>query len=314
VSRFPVFGNPITVIPSKVSFSSSRKNMRLYILSITFQWRMNAKSLMRFTRYGDKLVAIKSFIEMDDRGEGVPWWKIRKNLVMTDREYSEEQRRLRDLKSGEKDARTKIIQERRKSFVNKDQLYRALKLGKEMGLFEQEHFNGSYKVAKGGHAFTVREREIHYQRNIPLDRTQSENSSPSVSIYGLSKSQLSTKESAELDEIMNEFERAGDRLMLLQYKALVRRFSNDKNDKSTDLNILMQKNDGLFDPIQLRQAKNQLHHEINEAAFRSHRRTKNNKTLKNRIASVEKEFWIPAIAVVSPEVHADIRIDEAKAK
>lgn len=277
---------------------------------------MKAGPSARFFRNVDSITALVSFITSKDEGDGVPWFTMRSELVLSDDKHRAEHEELRELlkKTDKKTAWKEIIGRRPKyMFSSKDQLYRALKLCRDLGILTQDHAKGSYRVTEGGLTTTVREREIYYMRNIPLERVLLGEEKLSESIYGLTRSALARSEVAELDEIRAKIQKLGEDLMMLQCKVLERRFAGRKPraNQMLESESIWGQEEGAAS--RLLRAKMQLREEITDGIARRFKRTKNKRRLLEEIKSVQMEFDIPVIAVVSPEVHALLRQEVAKA-
>ena len=241
---------------------------------------------------------------------------MRSELVLSDDRHRAEHEEYRELrkKTDEKTAWEEIKGRRPKyMFSSKDQLYRTLRLCGDLGILTQDHANGPYRVTEGGLTTTVREREIYYLRNIPLERVLLGEEKLSESIYGLTRSDLAPSEVAELDKIRAKIQRLGEDLMMLQCKALERRFAGHKSgaNRRPRSKFSWDQQEGAGD--MLCQAKTQLRNEITDRITRRLKRTKNKGKLLMEIKNVQKEFDIPVMAVISPEVHALLRQEVAKA-
>ncbi|MFY9606719.1 MAG: hypothetical protein WAS24_08345 [Thermoplasmata archaeon] len=277
---------------------------------------MTAGPSARFFRNSDSISALVSFITSKDEGDGVPWWMMRSELVLSDDKHRAEHKEYRELrkKTDEKTAWKEIKGRRSKYlFSSKDQLYRTLRLCRDFGILTQDHANGPYRVTKGGLTTTVREREIYYLRNIPLERVMLGEGKLSESIYGLTTSDLAPSEVAELDEIRAKIQRLGEDLMMLQCRVLERRFAGHKSGGNQMLESEGSRGleEGAGD--RLCRAKMQLREEITDGIARRLKRAKNKQRLILKIKDVQREFDIPVIAVVSPEVHAVLRHEIVKA-
>lgn len=254
---------------------------------------MKASSSAKFTRHSEAIRAVVSFITRKDEGEGVSWWEMREELVLSDEEHRAEHAEYRELRKktyDDKAAWEEIKRRRRKTFASKDQLYRTLRLCKDLGILAQDHANGPYRVTESGLTTTVREREIHYLRFIPLERVLLGEEKLSESIYGLNRSDLAPSEVAELDKIRAKIQRLGEDLMMLQCKVLERRFAGRKsraNQMPKSESIWGQKEGG---GERLCRAKMQLREEITDGIARRLKRAKNKQRLISKIKDVQREF------------------------
>jgi hypothetical protein len=275
-----------------------------------------------YSRHHEALQAVSSFMIQNDEREGVSWTQMRKQLVLNDHERGAEYREHRELLElrkcrkkiyDDKTAWEEIERRRKKPFRSKDQLYRTLRIGMRLGVFLQDFHNGPYRMTGGGLTTTVREREIYYLRNIPLERVLLGEEELKESIYGLTRSDLTRSEVAELDKIRADIQRLGEDLMMLQCKVLERRFAGHMSTGHRILDpesIWGQKGDAAS---RLLRAKMQLREEVTNGIARRVKRAKNKQRSISKIKDVQREFDIPIIAVVSPEVHAVLRHEIANA-
>lgn len=277
---------------------------------------MKAGLSAKFFRHSEDIGAVSSFIIQNDEGDGVPWWMILEKFVLSDKEHATERaeyRKLRELRKlgriiyNDETAWEEIKRKRQKPFVSEDQLYRILRLGKDLGIFFQDHANAPYRVSEGGLATTIREREIYYLRNIPLKKVLMGDEMLTESIYGLSKSDLAPSEAEELNKIRARIQKLGEDLLKFQCRVLERRFAKYRHAVSRTSVPEGTRNRKGGDSYGLSRAKKQLHDEITDEITHRLKIAKNKQGLISVSNDLQSEFEIPIMAVVSPEVHTLLR-------